>query len=38
MKEVETEVVESDVLILGGGMAGCGAAVEVAHWAKAAGL
>ena len=38
MKEVETEVVESDVLILGGGMAGCGAAVEAAYWAKAAGL
>lgn len=38
MEEVTTEVVETDVLILGGGMAGCGAAVEAAHWAKAAGL
>ncbi|NCO67382.1 MAG: adenylyl-sulfate reductase subunit alpha [Nitrospirae bacterium CG_4_10_14_0_8_um_filter_41_23] len=38
MKEFTTEVVETDVLILGGGMAGCGAAVEAAYWAKAAGL
>jgi len=38
MREFATEVVETDVLILGGGMAGCGAAVEAAYWAKAAGL
>lgn len=38
MNEVTTEVVDTDVLILGGGMAGCGAAVEAAYWAKAAGL
>jgi adenylylsulfate reductase subunit A len=36
--EVETEVVECDVLVLGGGMAGCGAAFEAAHWARAQGL
>lgn len=29
------ETVESDVLILGGGMAGCGAAFEAAYWAEA---
>ena len=38
MIQPETEVVETDVLILGGGMAGCGAAFEAAHWAKAKGL
>lgn len=38
MKAVNTEVVNTDVLILGGGMAGCGAAVEAAYWAKPAGL
>jgi adenylylsulfate reductase subunit A len=38
MKEIPTEVVDTDVLILGGGMGGCGAAVEAAYWAKAAGL
>jgi adenylylsulfate reductase subunit A len=38
MKDIPTQVVESDVLILGGGMAGCGAAVEAVYWAKAAGL
>ena len=26
------------MLILGGGMAACGAAIEAAHWAKKAGL
>ena len=36
--EITTEIVDTDVLILGGGMAGCGAAVEAAYWAKAAGL
>jgi adenylylsulfate reductase subunit A len=38
VKEIATTVVETDVLILGGGMAGCGAAVEAAYWAKPAGL
>ncbi|PIU27015.1 MAG: adenylyl-sulfate reductase subunit alpha [Candidatus Aquicultor secundus] len=38
MREFATEVVESDVLILGGGMGGCGVALEAAYWAKAAGL
>jgi len=30
----ETVEVTTDLLILGGGMAACGAAVEAAHWAK----
>ena len=30
----ETILVETDLLILGGGMAACGAAYEAAHWAK----
>jgi adenylylsulfate reductase subunit A len=34
MEDFETVVVETDFLILGGGMAACGAAVEAAHWAK----
>jgi adenylylsulfate reductase subunit A len=34
MENFETVVVETDVLILGGGMAACGAAVEAAYWAK----
>ena len=38
MVEPETEVVECDVLILGGGMAGCGAAYEAAYWARTKGL
>jgi adenylylsulfate reductase subunit A len=38
VKDVVTEVVNTDVLILGGGMAGCGAAVEAAYWAKPAGV
>ncbi len=38
MTDFETVVVETDVLILGGGMAACGAAVEAAHWAKKLGL
>ena len=29
-----TEVVECDVLVVGGGMAGCGAAVEAKYWGK----
>jgi|UniRef100_A0A7V6A596 adenylylsulfate reductase subunit A len=32
------ETVETDLLLVGGGMACCGAAVEAAAWAKAAGL
>ncbi|MDR3566755.1 MAG: adenylyl-sulfate reductase subunit alpha [Syntrophobacteraceae bacterium] len=38
MRDFATEVVETDVLILGGGMSGCGAAVEAAYWAKPLGL
>src|SRR5207247_286674 len=38
MVQPETEVVECDVLIVGGGMAGCGAAYEAAYWAQAKGL
>ena len=38
MVQPETEVVETDVLILGGGMAGCGAAFEAAYWARSKGL
>jgi adenylylsulfate reductase subunit A len=38
MREIPMEVVETDILILGGGMGGCGAAVEAAYWAKATGL
>jgi adenylylsulfate reductase subunit A len=29
-----TEVVECDVLVIGGGMAGCGAAMEATYWGK----
>jgi adenylylsulfate reductase subunit A len=38
MQDFETVKVETDLLILGGGMAACGAAVEAAHWAKKNGL
>ena len=38
MADFETVVVETDLLLLGGGMACCGAAVEAAHWAKQHGL
>ncbi|MBZ5544599.1 MAG: adenylyl-sulfate reductase subunit alpha [Acidobacteriia bacterium] len=38
MPNFENVVVETDLLILGGGMAACGAAVEAAHWAKQHGL
>jgi adenylylsulfate reductase subunit A len=38
MQEFETVTVETDLLILGGGMAACGAAVEAAYWAKESGL
>jgi len=38
MADFETVIVETDLLILGGGMAACGAAVEAAYWAKQNGL
>lgn len=38
MQNFETVEVTTDLLILGGGMAACGAAVEAAHWAKKNGL
>ena len=38
MVDFKTVEVDTDLLILGGGMAACGAAVEAAHWAKAQGL
>jgi adenylylsulfate reductase subunit A len=38
MQEPETEVVECDVLVVGGGMAGTGAAFEAAYWARQKGL
>ncbi len=34
MAELETVEVQTDLLILGGGMAACGATVEAAYWAK----
>jgi adenylylsulfate reductase, subunit A len=34
MANFKTEEVNTDLLIVGGGMAACGAAVEAAHWAK----
>jgi adenylylsulfate reductase subunit A len=38
MAKFETVEVSTDLLILGGGMSACGAAVEAAHWAKKNGL
>ena len=38
MTAPEVEVVETDLLILGGGMAGCGAAFEAGYWGRAKGL
>jgi adenylylsulfate reductase subunit A len=38
MAKFETVTVETDVLICGGGMAACGAAVEASYWAKKNGL
>ena len=32
MPEPTTRIVESDVLIIGGGMSGCGAAIEARYW------
>ncbi|MCL5959646.1 MAG: adenylyl-sulfate reductase subunit alpha [Chloroflexi bacterium] len=34
MARLQTEVVESDILIIGGGMSGCGAAYEAKYWGK----
>ncbi|MBN1950733.1 MAG: adenylyl-sulfate reductase subunit alpha [Bacteroidales bacterium] len=33
-EQFETVIIETDLLIVGGGMAACGAAFEAAHWAK----
>jgi len=38
MTEFETVTVDTDLLICGGGMAACGAAVEASYWAKQHGL
>ena len=38
MASFKTVVVDTDLLICGGGMAACGAAVEAAYWAKQHGL
>ncbi len=38
MANFETVTVNTDLLIVGGGMAACGAAVEAAYWAKKNGL
>jgi adenylylsulfate reductase subunit A len=38
MANFETVTVETDLLICGGGMAACGAAVEASYWAKKHGL
>jgi len=38
MQRPELEVVDCDVLVVGGGMAGCGASYETAYWAKQHGL
>lgn len=38
MPNFETVVVETDLLIIGGGMSACGAAFEAAYWAKKKGL
>ena len=38
MAQFETVTVETDLLICGGGMAACGAAVEASYWAKQHGL
>ncbi len=34
MSDIQTVEVNTDLLIIGGGMAACGAAVEAAYWAK----
>ena len=38
MADFETVTVETDLMICGGGMAACGAAVEASYWAKKHGL
>ena len=38
MANFETVEVKTDLLIVGGGMAACGAAVEAAYWGKKNGL
>ncbi|HUL58606.1 MAG TPA: adenylylsulfate reductase subunit alpha, partial [Anaeromyxobacteraceae bacterium] len=38
MTQFETVTIDTDLLILGGGMAACGAAIEASHWAKPHGL
>lgn len=38
MANFETVVVDTDLLIIGGGMSACGAAFEAAYWAKKHGL
>ncbi len=38
MSNYETVTVDTDLLILGGGMAACGAAVEASYWAKKNGI
>ncbi|MFH1924032.1 MAG: adenylyl-sulfate reductase subunit alpha [Planctomycetota bacterium] len=38
MADFETVTVETDLLICGGGMAACGAAVEASYWARKHGL
>ena len=38
MADYQTVTVETDLLICGGGMAACGAAVEASYWAKKHGL
>ncbi len=38
MANFETVEVTTDILICGGGMAACGAAVEASYWAKKNGL
>ncbi len=38
MADFETVTVETDLLICGGGVAACGAAVEASYWAKKHGL
>lgn len=38
MNPPEVEVVDTDLLILGGGMAGCGAAYEAGYWGRSKGL
>jgi len=38
MPDFETVTVDTDLLICGGGMAACGAAVEASYWAKKNGL